>query len=257
MFKATHGDSGEVGINVAEMTVDKPLIATGANSQLFRVAGSADWDSLRLNLQIYSVNAAGGKTTDHARCTVKFDKKEAWLKDWKRNAYLVKSRLNSLQNAVEQGQNHKMKSGIIYKLFGSLVDYGSNYKGMQEVVLDSTELEATSRVQFQTTPEDEDFHLPPYWIDSLGQIAGFIMNANDAVDSKSQVFINHGWDSMRVAVPLSRRKTYRTYNRMQNVGGTMFVGDTYTFDGDSVIAIFQGVKVRISALYSQALLMQF
>lgn len=39
----------------------------------------------------------------------------------------------------------------------------------------------------------------PLWVHSLGGIADFIMNGNDAVESKKQVFINHGRERLRIA----------------------------------------------------------
>ena len=41
----------------------------------------------------------------------------------------------------------------------------------------------------------------------------------------------------------TREKTYQNYVRMQNIGGTTYAGDTYIFDDEHVIAIYQGVKV--------------
>jgi naphtho-gamma-pyrone polyketide synthase len=44
---------------------------------------------------------------------------------------------------------------------------------MQEVILDSEMPEVTAQVKFQTTEKDGNFNVGPYWIDSLGHIAGF------------------------------------------------------------------------------------
>ena len=232
-------------MDVGDMVVDKTLITTAGTSQLLRASGSADWNTRRLTLQFYIVNADGRTIANHAKCMVRFGDGEVWLKDWKRNSYLIRNRIRSLHSDVEEGQSHKMKRGMIYKLFSSFVEYGTAYQGMQEVVFDSTELEATARVQFQTTQKDEDFFMGPYCIDNLGHLSGFVMNANDGMDLKSQVFINHGWESMRIASSFSRDKTYHTYVKMQNVEGTVFVGDVYMFDGDDVMGMYQGVKVSI------------
>lgn len=240
-------DSKKVGMDVADMVVDKPLIATPGISQLLRASGSADWNTRRLTLQFHSVNADGKTLAVHAKCTVRFDDSEAWAKEWKRNAYLIQSRIKSLQGSVEEGQSHKMKRGMIYKLFSSFVEYGPTYQGMQEVILDSAELEATARVQFQTTQKDEDFFMGPYWNDNLGHISGFVMNGNDSLDLKSLVFINHGWESMRAAAIFSRDKIYQTYVKMQNIGGTLYTGDVYIFDGDDVVGMNQGIKVSVSS----------
>ena len=231
-------------MDVSNMKVNKPLIATGSGPQLFRASASADWTMRRVLISFYSVTTDGKKTVDHGNCIVNFEDTEGWLKEWRRNVYLIKSRIESLEQGVEQGQSHKVKRGLTYKLFGAVVEYDRSYQGMQEVTLNSAQLEATAKIRFQTTEKDENYYFSPMWIDSLGHLAGFIMNANDGIDSKRQVFVNHGWDSMRCTTRFSREKTYRNYNRMQNIGGTMYAGDTYVFDGEDVVAIYQGVKVR-------------
>ena len=235
-------------MDVSSMVVVKPLIATGTGPQLFRASAVADWAKSRVEISIYSVTAQGKKQADHAHCTVQLGNHDEWRRDWKRNAYLIKSRIQGLHNGVDGGQSHKLKRGMVYKLFGALVDYGNSYQGMQEVVLDSSQLEATAQVAFQTTDKDGNFYFSPYCIDSLGHLAGFVMNANDGIDSKSQVFVNHGWESMRCVSRISHKNFYQTYVKMQIVEGTTYAGDTYIFDEDNIVAIFQGVKV--SRIYS-------
>ena len=244
LFKATGADSTNVGMDVGDMIIDKPLIYTGS-SLILRASGSADWSSRQMTVEFYTVNADKKKIANHAKCTVKFGDREAWTKEWKRNAYLIKSRIRSLHNSVEEGQSHKMRRGMIYKLFSSCVEYLPIYQGMREVVFDTNELEATAQVQFQTTPQDEDYYGNPFWMDNLGHISGFVMNGNDSMDLKNQVFINHGWESMRAAATFSRDKIYKTYVKMQNIQGTLFSGDVYMFDGDEVVGMNTGVKVSV------------
>ncbi|OBT76080.1 Type I Iterative Polyketide synthase (PKS) [Pseudogymnoascus sp. 05NY08] len=241
MMKAINMQGGEIGLDVGDMKVDKPLIALQAgNPQLFRVSGLANWALKTISLVFYSVNDQGGKKADHATCHVKLTSNQTWLQDWKRNAYLIKSRIASLQKCVDEGESNKLKRGLVYKLFGAIVEYDPQYQGMQEVILDSNELEATAKVTFQVG--DGGYGFSPHWIDSLGHIAGFIMNGNDNVESKNQVFINHGWDAMRCATTFAHGKTYQTYNKMQLVDGTLYAGDTYILEEGNIAAIFEGVK---------------
>lgn len=99
------------------------------------------------------------------------------------------------------------------------------------------------RTSSSNTPagESEKWFCPPYWIDGLGQITGFTMNANDAVDSKNEVFINHGWENMRIGESLSPEKTYQTYVHMQKGDNNSFSGDVYVFDSDKIVAVYQRV----------------
>ena len=246
LLEQSGGDRSKTAMDVSNMVVDKSLIyrPNSDTKQLFRVSANADWISRVAQVEFYSVTAEGKRTADHAKCIVKYVDNNTWQKKWKKNEYLIKSRIDRLHNGVNDGQSHKIKRGMAYKLFGALVEYDQKYRGMDEVILDSTALESTARVTFQATERDGNFYLSPYWLDSLGHISGFTLNANDAVDSKLQVFINHGWDSLRFTTKLSASKTYQTYVKMQNVGGTVFSGDVYIFEADTIVAVFGGVTVR-------------
>ncbi|KFZ09262.1 hypothetical protein V501_05642 [Pseudogymnoascus sp. VKM F-4519 (FW-2642)] len=241
MMKAIDMQGSDIGLDVGDMKVDKPLIALSAgNPQPFRVSGLANWASKTISLAFYSINCQGGKKAGHATCHVKLTPNQTWLQDWKRNAYLIKSRIASLHKGVDEGESNKLKRGLVYKLFGAIVEYDSQYQGMQEVILDGNELEATAKVTFQVG--DGGYCFSPHWVDSLGHIAGFIMNGNGNVESKNQVFINHGWDAMRCATTFAHGKTYQTYNKMQLVEGTLYAGDTYILEEGNIVAIFEGVK---------------
>ena len=243
LAKASNQSNDDTVPAVNDVVVSMPIIYKGTGPQLFRATATADWNTRKVAVEIFPVTAGGKKISEHTKCTVEFGSKSVWLSEWKRNAYLIQSRIKSLESSVNDGDAHKIKSGMAYKLFGALVDYSKVYQGMQEVILDSAQLEGTARVKFQSTPADGNFYSSPYCNDNLGHLSGFIMNANDGVDSKSDIFINHGWDSMRLAEKISLDKEYRTYVRMQNISGTVFGGDVWMFDGDTIVGVYYGVKV--------------
>ena len=243
MLKANKKWVEEMGLDSSAMKVERPLIAAaGLDSQLLQISVSADWSQSVVSLAFFSVDGRSQKTIEHGSCLVKLTPRQTWVEDWRRYTFLIQSRVASLHQSVDEGKSHKLKRGLAYKLFGALIDYSSSYRGMQEVVLNSDELEATAKVIFQI--DDQGCRWNPCWIDSLGHIAGFVMNGSDKFDSKDQVFINHGWDAMRCAKRLECGKTYQTYNRMQLKSGTMYAGDTYILDEGEIVAIFEGVKVR-------------
>ena len=234
------------GLEVINVRIENPLIARpNETKHLFRVSATVSWSSNLICMAIFSVNDSGKRTAAHAKLDVRVTPQQRWLDEWKRNTHLITARIDALTQGVH-GQNgsndsHMVKRGMAYKLFGALVEYANEYQGMAEVVLDSKRLEAVSTVKFQV--DQQGFYVNPRWIDSLGQIAGFIMNANDGVDSRTQVFINHGWERIRIAEPLQSGKIYRAYNRMQLVEKTTYAGDTYVLDGEYIVAIFEGVTV--------------
>lgn len=234
-------------MDVSNMVVSKPVIAQeNGTKQLLRVSATADWSSQAAQLQFYTVSDEGKKLADIAKCILKFSGRDSWIKKWKRNEYLIKTRIEKLQTGVNDGQSHKIKRGMAYRLFGALVDYEQKYRGMEEVIMDSAAFEATARVKLQATDDHGSFYFPPFWIDSLGHLSGFVMNANDTVDP-SQAFTNHGWDSMRCTTKFSVEKTYQTYVKMQNIGGTTYSGDIYILEEGSIVAVFGGNTVSLQA----------
>ena len=232
------------GVEVADMATTKPLLMrTPGKSELFRTSVETDWPSQTAKVAFYSVDSRGKKTVEHATCMLRFGDPDAWKIEWERMSYLVRSRMQSLRDAAQNGSCHLIKRGIAYKLFENCVEYGGSFQGIEEVHLDSKGHEATARVAFKD--KSTCFYANPYYIDSLGHLSGFIMNATESFNYKSQVFLNHGWESIRCAVKLSPENTYHTYVKMQSVNGTRYVGDVYIFQGDSIICVNQGVAVSI------------
>ncbi|KAI0164431.1 polyketide synthase [Hypoxylon sp. FL1284] len=241
-YKLLRPDVKDIGMNVAEMECPKTLIFDPkATSQILRM-------SIKVNAAenvatLSWTTGEGAKKTEHALCKVYFGNHQEWLDEFERVNYLVKGRIDSLKAAEERGEASKVGRGLAYKLFTALVDYDQSFRGMESVILDSETCEATARIKFQTTPDLGTFHTPPYWIDSVCHISGFICNATDAVDSREQIYISHGWGSMRFGERLDDSKSYQTYIRMQNVKGTkIMAGDAYVFEGDKLIGICGDIR---------------
>lgn len=233
-----------VSMNVCNMEVFKPFIAdtSGEKSQVLRLTTKLDLAIGRADL-LYT-SGTGKAELEHAKCHVTFGSASAWLSEWQRSSYLINGRIDSLRKSAAAGDAHTILRRMAYKLFSALVDYDDKYRGMKEVILDSPQLEATSQVVFQTKESDGTFFCSPYWIDSVAHLAGFVVNANDELDSGKQVYISHGWESMRFAEPLSAIKTYRSYVKMQAAEGSVMLGDVYVFDRDRIIGVVGGLKFQ-------------
>ena len=244
IYKLLRPDTETVHANVCHMEVFKPFIANDdGKGQTIRLSVTIlDIATGRANLVFAS--GTGKSETQHAKCHVDYGSGSAWLAEWQRSAYLVKGRIDSLKRDASSGKAHRMLRGMAYKLFGAFVEYDSKYRGMEEVILDSPELEATAHIAFQTKESDGTFVMSPYWIDSLCHLAGFIVNGNDAVDSSKQVYVSHGWESMRFAEPIKADKTYRSYVKMQPLPGNMVAGDVYMFDGDRIVGMCGSLKFQ-------------
>lgn len=243
-YKLLRPDAENIGTNVAQMEVPKTLIFDETlESHVLRLTVTANAATGQADLVFHT--GEGLKRTDHANCKVYYGNTDAWLDEFSRVSYLINSRIDSLKEAEKTGKASKIGRGLAYKLFASLVDYDARYRGMEEVILDSNSCEATAKINFQTSEKDGSYFFSPYHIDSVCHISGFVINGTDAVDSREQVYISHGWGSMRFAeIPIAG-KEYRSYIRMQPVRGSkMMAGDAYIFDGDRIIGICGEIKFQ-------------
>jgi iterative type I PKS product template protein len=245
-YRGAKPETADIHINVGNMETHKPLILNVDSSsgvQLLQIEAKLDLTQARAIVSYRSVSA-DGNPIDQARCEVTFEDSATWSKEWERRKFLVEGRLDILK-AGGKGIHH-VQRGLAYKLFSALVQYADRYRGMEEVTLFSEGLEATAQIQLQATSKDGNFFMSPYFIDSVAHISGFIMNANDAVDSKKQVYISHGWESMRFAKNLDPAKRYVSYVKMQQVAGAgkMVAGDVYVFEGDEIIGVVGGVRFQ-------------
>ena len=245
LYKQWKPDAKQVDINVCNMRVEKALIASLNGPQLIRVAASAKFTTSEAQLTYYSVSPGGQKTATHAVCGVKYENAESWLASWRRSNYLLSTRIENLMNGVQNGKLDMITRGMAYKLFRGLINYGPKYRGMEQVILDSAQLEATSSVVFQAGEKDGNFCRSPYWTDSVAHLSGFIMLANEKANPSSQVYVSHGWENYRVARPFSGDKTYRAYVKMQPMSPNVVIGDLYVFDGAEIIAVVEGLQVSL------------
>ena len=236
-----------VPMSVRHLEIMKPLIAKGHDSkeqQVVRITATAERPLRLVKISYNSISRDGSAGDLHASCVIEYGDTKSWLADWSQLAYLFRSRIDSLAEGADTGKYRKVSRGQAYKAFSSLVHYDKKYQGMKEVILDSKNFEATSLVEFQATESDGDFEANPYWIDNIAHISGFVLNGSDAVDSKTQVYISHGWESLQMLRPLSARRNYRNHVKMHRGPRQTMVGNVYVFDGEDMVALVGGVKFQ-------------
>ena len=235
------------GINILDMEIPKPITISQSrpeDPQLVRISAFADLSNGQVEIEYSKFSVETGKIDPGAKCTVKFGDSQNWLDQWARTAYLVQKRIESLENGVHQGTTHKIFRGMAYKLFANLVHYKPNYQGMHEVFLDSDALESIAVLKLHDANDAGNFFFSPFWIDSFAHLAGFVMNANDTIDSSKTVYISHGWESMRFAETIDPRKSYRVHVKMQPLGKSMVAGDISIFQGGTMVGMIGGLKFQ-------------
>lgn len=233
-------------MNCGDMEVMKPLILKESSneSQILQVTMNVNLDKGEAKFRYVTVNSEGIETVTHATCTVTYEDGVSWVAGWATNAYLIEGRIETLRHQLTTNKADQISRGLAYKLFAALVQYDEKYQGMEEVILNSKNFEATSRVKFQSGDKDGTFFLSPFWIDSLSHLSGFILNGSDAVDSKNFVYISHGWKSLRISRPLSKIVTYNSYVKMQASSNNVMIGDVYIFEENTIIGMIGGLKFQ-------------
>ena len=224
----------------------KPLILKdGANElQILQITIHANLKERQADLRYATVNGQGQETVIHATCRIIYEDGPSWATGWASQAYLIEGRIDSLRRQLASNEADQISRGLAYKLFSALVQYDKKYQGMEEVIVNSKNFEATSRVKFQSGKHDGNFFLSPYWIDSLAHLSGFILNGSDAIDSKQFVYVSHGWKSMRITQPLSLTKTYNSYVKMQPTSNNVMMGDIYIFEAGIIVGVVGGLKFQ-------------
>ena len=206
---------------------------------------SLDLSTNKAEFLITTMNPQRTHKRTHGKCVISFEDASAWKAEWQRNSYLIQSRIDMLKHKMENGEADKVGRNMAYKLFGALVDYDPKYRGMQHVVLDGPEFEATSFVKFQVGPETGSYYINPYYIDSTCHLTGFVVNAS--VNPQDECYISHGWSNLRFAEKLQHGQDYYCYVKMQPVAGSkMRAGDLYVFNNTTkeVVGVADAVRFQ-------------
>jgi iterative type I PKS product template protein len=238
---------GERGLEVRDMTITHPIVmpqARPTEPHLLRIAVTAENNSAQMEVHFGRHDVKRDETEWTANCTVAFENTDDWLRQWSKMGYLVESRIQTLEWGVIEGNTHKLLRGMVYRLFASCVDYDSKYQAMQEVLLNSEGLEATARLSLYQGLEGGSYHCSPFWLDALVHLGGFVMNANDAVDTQNAVYISGGWKSMRLGEPLDPRLPYRVHVKMIPDGEKSVAGDVSVLQGDRMVAYISDLKFQ-------------
>ena len=157
---------------------------------------------------------------------------------------ILKGKIQALRNGIAVGTTARFNRPMVYRAIRPLARFHDDYRAIDEIVLNSDTLEATSHLSFGSVKKGGDFHTHPAIIDSLTQSCGFTMNCNDYTDLDVEVFMNHGWGSFKIFEPIDFEKKYVTYTRMEEGADKLWHGDVIILDGDRVVAYFGQIAVR-------------
>lgn len=227
------------GLNVSNMRIHSPIVLRNEVHQHMRITATHDEATSLVHIT-YDLSSNDGSS---AECSVLYENCEQWSLSWEEQAYFVRSVADRLTTqGMQNGTTERIFRKTAYRIFSRLVDYAPAYQGMSEVFLNGDNLEGYAKIKLQPKPSDATFGINPYWIDSLGHLSGFVLNASS---DRRQVYISEGFDSMRLSMPLSESTSYHTYVRMLPTGKSGWVsGNVYIMHDSRIVGVFQGVKFR-------------
>lgn len=230
----------------------KGLVANQKDTpQPIRVTiSTSDINTSHAALTWYNVN----EDIQFATANLYFEDPSQWLSSWVPFKHLVQGRIEDLERMAEAGIANRFTNSMAYLLFGTnLVEYASKYRGMQSVVMHG--LEAFADIEL-TKEKSGVWTVPPYFIDSVAHLAGFIMNVSDSMNAKTHYCVTPGWKSMRFAKPLVAGAKYRSYVKMIPTAEdpNAYYGDVYILQNDIVMGMVGGIEFH---QYPRILLSRF
>ncbi|OJJ96972.1 hypothetical protein ASPACDRAFT_33832 [Aspergillus aculeatus ATCC 16872] len=237
-----------VHANITDLKVTKGLVAQSNTKvpQYFRVtATTADIHAGAADFVWENVANDGTVSEPFATCRVVYGDADHWLSSWSPLAHLVQGRIETLERLAAEGIANRFSHKMAYTLFGNnLVEYADKYRGMQAVVMH--EFEAFADVTLKHVSGGGSYTVPPYFIDSVAHLAGFIMNVSDASDTANTFCVTPGWDSMRFARPLVPGQRYRSYVKMipTDDDPSVYLGDVYVFQDKVIMGMVGGIQFR-------------
>ena len=232
-------------VDVSDMTISKALILREeVAEQLLQAHADVDWNSNAATIMFMSFDTKK-KLQEHARCVVRFQDRSL-QETLQKDAFKVKHKMQALRDGITIGDTARFNRPMVYRMIRPLARFHDDYRAIDEVVLNSKTLEASSKLSFGSVKRGGDFHTHPAIIDALTQSCGFAMNCNDSTDLDIEVFMNHGWGGFKIFEPIDFDKEYLTYTRMHEGTDKLWHGDVAVFDGDNIVASFQQVTVRVS-----------
>ena len=240
-----HPELVDCQLEVAEMTIQKALIAKSEGNQLLQTTAVVDWAKKEAHCHFATFDSRGRPSLVHAHTKIRFSD-ESLQKRLQESLKDFKGRIEVLRAGLDCGVTERFNGSMVYKMIHSLAQFHQDYKTLAEVILNSSTLEATSVVDLQNVCVDGTYYTHPGYIDGLTQSGGFTMNCNDNNDLGAEVFVNHGWGSFQMFETIDSSKTYKTYVRMSEGIDRMYNGDLVVFSEQGVAATYQGICVSTS-----------
>ncbi|TEA13318.1 Non-reducing polyketide synthase pks27 [Colletotrichum sidae] len=228
------------------------MIGNYVTEQILRTDAKYDRKSNTVFCTFSSVDSKDRVVEQHANCKIRFSPAAAVRSDLKLAAAssdaLARSKALHAQ-AGETGNTFRFSKAMIYKMITQLADFDPKYRGLSAVTLNNDTFEAAGMVSFKGLGDNDGgsaWFSNPAYLDAVSQLGGFVMNANEGVDLEKEIFVNHGWESMKLLVPrLDPDVTYYSYVKMAEGESKLWTGDVIVFDESyTLVGVVGGVTLQ-------------
>ncbi|KAH9242504.1 hypothetical protein K456DRAFT_1820977 [Colletotrichum gloeosporioides 23] len=235
----------EMVTEIAEMHIQSALVANDVGKeQILRTDAKFDKESHTVFCTFSSVDSKDKIIEQHANCKIRFSPSEAVSSDATLEAASsdALARSKALHAQVgEAGNTFRFSKAMIYKMITQLADFDPKYRGLSAVTLNNDTFEAAGMVSFKGLSDNDTWFSNPAYLDAISQLGGFVMNANEGVDLEKEIFVNHGWESMKLLTPkLDPNMTYYSYVKMTEGESKLWMGDVIVFDESYNLVGFVG-----------------
>jgi iterative type I PKS product template protein len=236
-------------ISVDDMVVEKALIALHTTPQLLQTLVHINEDQ-KVRCEFSTVQEDGTILTRHASCVVIYGSNPTSeiLRD---QAVQINTAIQRMQEELMAGISYRFNSSMIYRMVATLADFDRGYRGLKEIILNSEAMTATGIVDLSILPKDahsQPFTAHPAYVDSFSQLAGFVMNANEACDLEVECFVNHGWGSLVLYDDINEKGVYQVYVEMKKRENRIWQGTLVVLRDERVVAIFKDITVRLALI---------
>ncbi|OLN84419.1 Conidial yellow pigment biosynthesis polyketide synthase 4 [Colletotrichum chlorophyti] len=243
------GMDGEAIVpEIAEMHIQSALVANNVNTkQVLRTTAKFNEAKTMLSCSFSSLDSNGKVVEQHANCEIRFVEVDAVRARFQKAAEDAKIRTKEIQSQVGVDDNiFRLSRSMLYKMVGQIADFDVRYRGLSSFTINNSTLEALGTASFKGIPNSGKWFSNPGFLDSVSQLAGFAMNANEFIDLDKEVYVNHGWESMNFFTSkLDIDMTYHLYVKMIQGENDMWLGDVFIFDKDNnFVGILRGCALQ-------------
>jgi len=135
-------------VSITNMTIMKALVAVPKESQWLQTIVTVDEDFTAV-CAFSTLNEDGEIIIQHAKCGIAYSPTMSG-EDIKMEHDEIGGVIEAVKKTQASGAAYRFNTNMIYRMVATLADFDTAYRGLKEIVLDSTTMMATGIVDFRS-----------------------------------------------------------------------------------------------------------